>query len=314
MAEVPTVQAASDVTTDATRSSSGMTTPDKKYLLTTRQMAEFVARGFLRFDEMVPAEINEAVMAEFDAGTTKAAAAGTPLSQCYPEPSAVGRMIRMPELQGMIYSMVGPDPLFDHHAIHVRQPNEGKAQGMHGDSIIDTRQHFDIQIMYFPHDVPLEMGGTLLVPGSQYRRINEMDIARYQNFKGQIPMVCKAGSILVLHHGIWHCGRQNQTDRKRYMFKIRLNPRVRQYRLWNTEDLADQMGGNKPIFTRDTNATEDVQTILSRQEPWFEGAAGRLEIVNRIKQWRFLTGDENFDVHYWLTRLENMPQNRFLAA
>ncbi len=287
---------------------------DAKYLLTTKQMAEFVARGFLRFDELVPDEINQAAMAEFDAGTTQAAPAGTPLSACYPEPSAIGRMLRMPELQGIIYSLVGPDPLFDHHAIHVRQPNEGKAQGMHGDSIIDTRLHFDIQIMYFPHDVPLEMGGTLLVPGSQYRRINEMDIARYQNFKGQIPMVCKAGSILVLHHGIWHCGRQNKTDRKRYMFKVRLNPRVRQYRLWNTSDLAELMGGNKPIFTRETNAVEDVQTILARQEPWFEGAAGRLEIINRIKQWRFLTGDENFDVHYWLTRLENMPENRLQAA
>jgi ribosomal protein S27AE len=286
---------------------------DKKYLLTTRQMAEFVARGFLRFDELVPGEINEAVMAEIDAGTIKAAPAGTRLSQCYPEPSAIGRMIRMPEIQGIIHSLVGPEPLFDHHAIHVRQPNEGKAQGMHGDSIIDTRMHFDIQLMYFPHDVPLEMGGTLVVPGSQYRRINEMDIARYQNFRGQIPMVCKAGSILALHHGIWHCGRQNKTDRMRYMYKIRLNPTVRQYRLWNTDDLEEAIGGQKTIFSRETNATEDVQTILGRGEPWFEDAGARLEIVNRIKMWRFLTGDENFDVHYWLTRLENMPENRLAA-
>lgn len=286
---------------------------EKKDLLNTRQVAEFVARGFLRFDELVPTEINQAVMGEIDAGTIQAAPAGTPLSQCYPEPSAIGQMLRMPEIQGIIHSLVGPDPLFDHHAIHVRQPNEGKAQGMHGDSIIDTRMHFDIQLMYFPHDVPLEMGGTLLVPGSQYRRINEMDIARYQNFKGQIPMVCKAGSILALHHGIWHCGRQNQTDRRRYMYKIRLNPVVRQYRLWNTDDLAEATGGRKQIFTREQNARDDVQTILGRSEPWYEDAGGRLEIVNRVKMWRFLTGDQNFDVHYWLTRLENMPENRLAA-
>lgn len=285
---------------------------DKQYLLNSKQMASFVARGFLRFDELVPQAINDAVMAEIDAGTIKAAPAGTPLSQCYPEPSAIGRMIRMPEIQGIIQSLVGPDPLFDHHAVHVRQANEGQAQGMHGDSIIDTRMHFDIQLMYFPHDVPLEMGGTLIVPGSQYRRINEMDIARYQNFLGQIPMVCKAGSVLALHHGIWHCGRQNKTDRKRYMYKIRLNPRVRQLRLWNTDDLPANY--NKPIFTRETNAIEDIQTILGRQEPWFEDAGGRLEVVNRVKMWRFLTGDNNFDVHYWLTRLENMPENLQLAA
>lgn len=288
---------------------------DKKYLLTTNQMAEFVARGFLRFDELVPNEINQAVMREIDAGGIEAAPAGTPLSQCYPPPSAIGRMLRMPEIEGIIHSLVGPDPLFDHHAVHVRQPNEDSAQGMHGDSIIDTRMAFDVQLMYFPHDVPLEMGGTLLVPGSQYRRINEMDIARYQNFAGQIPMVCKAGSVLALHHGIWHCGRQNKTDRMRYMFKIRLNPRVRQLRLWNTDDLpAAGTNQHKAIFTKDTNAVMDVQTILSRQEPWFEDASGRLEIVNRIKMWRHLSGDDTFDVHYWLSRLENQPQNLELTA
>ncbi len=287
---------------------------DKQYLLNSKQVASFVARGFLRFDELVAPELNEAVMAEIDAGSIKAAAAGTPLSQCYPAPSAIGRMLNMPEIQGMIQSLVGPDPLFDHHAVHVRQANEGAAQGMHGDSIIDTRMHFDIQLMYFPHDVPLDMGGTLIVPGSQYRRINEMDIARYQNFLGQIPMVCKAGTILVLHHGIWHCGRQNKSNTKRYMYKIRLNPRVRQLRLWNTDDLETENAKHKPIFTRETNAVEDIQTILSRGEPWFEDAGARLEVVNRIKMWRFLTGDNNFDVHYWLTRLENMPENLQLAA
>ena len=286
---------------------------DKKYLLTTAQMAEFVARGFLRFDELVPEAINRDVMAAFDAGGIDAAPAGTPLSHCYPQPSPIGAMLRIPKIQCIIHSLVGPDPLFDHHAIHVRQPNEGKAQGMHGDSIIDTRLHFDIQLMYFPHDVPLEMGGTLLVPGSQYRRINEADIARYQNFAGQVPMVCKAGSLLALHHGIWHCGRQNKTDRKRYMYKIRLNPVVRQYRLWNTDDLAAMIGGQKRIFTAEQNAAEDVQTILGRGEPWYEDGGGRLEIVNRVKMWRFLSGDENFDVHYWLTRLENMPEVRLAA-
>ena len=286
---------------------------DKKYLLTTAQMAEFVARGFLRFDELVPEAINRDVMAAFDAGGIDAAPAGTPFSHCYPQPSPIGAMLRIPEIQGIVHSLVGPDPLFDHHAIHVRQPNEGKAQGMHGDSIIDTRMHFDIQLMYFPHDVPLEMGGTLLVPGSQYRRINEADIARYQNFAGQVPMVCKAGSLLALHHGIWHCGRQNKTDRKRYMYKIRLNPVVRQYRLWNTDDQAAMTGGQKRIFTAEQNAAEDVQTILGRGEPWYEDGGGRLEIVNRVKMWRFLSGDENFDVHYWLTRLENMPETRLAA-
>ncbi len=278
---------------------------DRQFLLNSQQMAEFVARGFLRFDELVPDEINKKVMRDIDNQAIKGAPAGTPLSQCYAG-TAIREMLDLPQIQGLIQSLVGEDPLFDHDAIHVREPNQGRAQGLHADSIIDLRTHFDIQIMYFPHDVPLEMGGTLLLPGSHFRKVNEMDIAGYQNMRGQIPMVCKAGSILALHHGIWHCGRQNKTNRRRYMFKLRLNPAVRQLRLWNTDDLDENYRAHQEIFTGAREA-DNVQNILSKLEPWFEAASGRLEIVNRIKLWRFLTGDENFDVHYWMSRLENMP-------
>ena len=83
---------------------------------------------------------------------------------------------------------------------------------------------FDIQLFYFAHDTPREMGGTMFLPGSHYRRISESDIARYQNFLGQMPMVCKAGTVAVAHHGIWHCAQPNLTGRKRYMFKLRAQP------------------------------------------------------------------------------------------
>ena len=216
-------------------------------------------------------------------------------------------MLRLPQVAGIIQSLVGADPLFDHQAVHVREPNEDSAQRLHGDSTIDTRMAFDIQLMYFPHDVTRDMGGTLILPGSQYRRINEMDIARYQNFVGQIQTVCKAGTLMIVHHGIWHCGRQNKSSQKRYMFKVRLNPTVRQLRLWNTDDLTEQSTKPQHIFGG-SQKVNDVQGILDTQEPWFENGDGRLEIINRIKQWRFLTGDESFDAHYWLTRLENVPQ------
>ena len=124
----------------------------EKILRTGR--AELVARGFLRLDELVPNEINDKVMREIDNDAIKGAPAGTPLSQCY-QGTAIREMLDLPQIQGLIQSLVGEDPLFDHDAIHVREPNEGQAQGLHADSIIDLRSHFDIQIMYFPHDVPL---------------------------------------------------------------------------------------------------------------------------------------------------------------
>ena len=62
-------------------------------LLSTRQMAEFVARGFLRFDEIIDAETNARIMDEIDRNVIKAEACGTPLSLCYTG-TAVGEMLR----------------------------------------------------------------------------------------------------------------------------------------------------------------------------------------------------------------------------
>ena len=268
---------------------------DKQYLLNTKQMAQFVAAGFLRFDELVPDEINRAACAEMETGVPRGRA-GAPLSELWTD-AAIGRVVRLPQIQGIIHSLVGPDPLYDHHAVHTVDARHEHGQIWHADAIIDTRLHFDIQLFYFAHDTPREMGGTMFLPGSIYRRISESDIARYQNFLGQMPMVCKAGTVAVAHHGIWHCAQPNLTGRKRYMFKLRLNPTVRQKKLWNTDDIDDT----------------EIPGLLNANHRWY-GNEVRLEVVNRIKLWRFLTGDENYDVSYWLSRLENAPENELRAA
>ena len=133
----------------------------------------------------------------------------------------------------------------------------------------------------------------MVLPGSHLRRVNEAAIARYQNFVGQQPMACPAGSLLVCHHGIWHCGQPNRTDKQRTMFKLRLNPGVPQRLHWDTSDLDDPRVGK----------------ILSRDHGWY-GHEVRLEIANRLRLWRALTGDPHYDVDFWLTRIENDPFTR----
>jgi ectoine hydroxylase-related dioxygenase (phytanoyl-CoA dioxygenase family) len=217
---------------------------------------------------------------------------GTPLAQAFPAGSFARRLVDIPAVAGALRSLVGPEPTVDHHHVHVREPHEGRAQPLHGDAIIDVRPDaFDVQLMYYPHAVSADMGGTLAVPGSHLRRTNESDTGRYQNLRGQIRLTCPAGTVLLLHHGLWHGGRRNDSDIRRYMFKIRFNPTVRQVRLWNTDDLADPQ----------------VATELNTTFPWYEHATGRLEIYNRIRLWRALIGDDGFDLDYWVTRVSNRP-------
>ncbi|MGN9840400.1 phytanoyl-CoA dioxygenase family protein [Nonomuraea sp. H19] len=260
-------------------------------LLTSVQVARFVAAGYLRLDGIVPDELNDQAIDVLEAGIP-AVPYGTPLKEAFPEGSFTRRLIEVPEVAGALRSLVGTGPTVDHHAVHVREPRGGEAQPLHADAIIDTRMDaFDVQLMYYPREVTEDMGGTLVVPGSHLRRTNESDTGRYQNLRGQTRLTCPAGTVMLLHHGIWHGGRRNDSDQRRYMFKIRFNPTVPQVRLWDTSDLGDPA----------------VAAELNRRFPWYEQATGRLEIYNRVRLWRAMTADPSFDIHYWTTRVSNRP-------
>jgi hypothetical protein len=294
-------------------------------------MASFVARGFLRFEAAVPDEINDQFMSEAGEirgpeeglelrrvyGETLAAAAipetpaGTPLADAYPPGSALSKLLDLPLVRGVLQSLLGPDPIFDHHFLHVTFPpayhtGANVSQHTHQDSTIDPRLAFDVQLMYFPHAVSREMGGTRFVPGTHLRKVSEVAVGRYQNIKGQQHMVCEAGTLLFLHHGMWHGGGVNLSDRTRTMFKIRMRASGPQSRCWDVSELETPARRRPIFFLKSRPAAGSVETILTTPEPWFEQDTGRLEYVNRIKLWRYLTDDPAYDADFWLTRLESV--------
>jgi len=302
-------------------------------LLSDEQMASFVARGFLRFDAAVPEDINAQFMTE--AGEPPEATAGrklysaygeflaknaipeiapgTALYEAYPRGGAVERLLGLPLVRGALRSLLGEDPIFDHHFLHVTFPTryheaqggENVSQHTHQDSTIDPRLSFDVQVMYYPHAVTREMGGTRFIPGTHLRKVSEVALGRYQNIRGQQHMVCEAGALLFLHHGIWHGGGVNRSDRTRAMFKIRMRASGSQKRQWAARH-HPRAESQRPIFyLKRTPPQDTVAAILMRPEPWFEQDTGRLEFLNRIKLWRYLTDDPTFDADYWMTRVEN---------
>lgn len=300
-------------------------------LLNSVKMAQFAARGFLMLESVVPESINQRFLSDIghvpedevasplehygkvmSSSAIPVVPAGVPLHDAYPAGSALSEILAVPEVAGAIQSLVGKAPVFDHHFLHITFPPsfytkedaEQVSQHTHQDSTIDPRQAFDLQIMYFPHDVTREMGGTRFIPGSHLRRVSEVAIGRYQNIRGQQHTVCPAGSILLMHMGIWHGGGLNQSDRMRYMFKIRMQPTERQVRLWDDTDLANDHYEQRPIFWTGAAERDPVQAILMKTEPWFEQDTGRLELMNRVRFWRYLLGDDQFDADYWLTRIE----------
>jgi len=298
--------------------------PSDDHRLTTLEVAQFVADGFLRFDGLIPDEINRRVIDELGSlakvkiplalalpseedGLSRPAS-GTPLSGCYPEPSVLGEMLRLPSVQGIIRSLVGDDPLYDHDFVHVLPAESGYTQHLHVDAIVDTPDPaFDIQLFYFPNEIGPGGGGTRFVPGTHLRRARAEDISRYQNLLGEQKYTGPAGTILIFHHGLWHAGQANPGPMPRWMYKIRLSPRVAQTRLWNTDDLAAHQN-DETDHRFATMRFDSVAQVLRKEHPWQLGHEARYELVQRVQLWRYLSGDDHFDADYYLTRLEQRSQ------
>jgi len=296
-------------------------------LLSTDQMASFVARGFLRLEAVVPDDVNRqaneelpglfrAWLDEFRGASSKQQPAdthatenesplprsGTPLDTAYAPDSPFGRMVRVPVISGAIASLVGANPVVDHHFVHIKTAGDMHAQGLHCDAIVDEGLAFDIQLFWFPHDVAPREGGTRFVPGSHLRRVNMDDVSRYQHLAGEEYFSGPAGTVVIFHQGLWHAGAPNHGSRDRVMGKLRLNPTVPQVRLWDTSDLAERNRADDHMFARMEPGL--VAAELRRFERWYEPAVHRLETVQRARLWRYLTGDQQFDVDWYLTRTE----------
>jgi hypothetical protein len=280
--------------------------------LNTRQMADFVTNGFLRFDALIPADLNIRAIEEISQlkderlGPTgmKPPHTGTALNDCYPPPSAVGEYLRLPAIRGIIESLVGVTPTFDHDWTHHIGAGSTYLQPLHVDAVTDSSDTtFDVQLFWFCNDVAEGEGGTRFVPGSHLRRVRASGLDRYQHIAGEQQVVCNAGTVIVFHHGLWHAGQPNPGALDRWMHKVRLNPTVPQVRLWNTDDLeALQNPPSDHFFAR--MQPDSVANTMRTWHPWMSVTDYRNEQIQRAKLWRYLTGDDRYDVDHYLTRLE----------
>ena len=293
---------------------------DTLNLLTTSQVAEFAAKGCLRFDGLIGSDLNQEFLDLFaeDIGSDDRyvnrvipnCKPGTYVSQAFPQDHPLSKILAQPVVAGTLKSLMGTNPIFDHHHVHMTFPNRSRVQTNHQDSTIDLRsKNFDIQMIYFPHEVNNKMGGTRYIPGTHLRTVHESQIARYQNIRGQIRVTCPAGTIIFFHHGIWHGGGKNTSDVPRIMYKLRLQPSGSQSLQWDTSDLTEERikSWQRPIFHAFGKCEEDdVPSKLMSHEPWFDNTS-RLEYMNRVRFWRTLLNDAELDIDYWLTRVENEP-------
>ncbi len=135
------------------------------------------------------------------------------------------------------------------------------------------------------------MGGTFLVPGTQFRHVRTSEIDIYQQMRGKIWATCPAGTIYVWNARVWHGARSNHTDQDRYMYKLRLNPSKPQVRNFDTSDIDDPKIG----------------TILNVHHSW-ERNEHRYELTKRVQLWRFVSDQPEYDIgERFMRRIEYQP-------
>ena len=121
-------------------------------LLDVEQMMKFTCDGFVRLDDVVPAELNRLVLSELDAYEGSG-------YKYWHISTTIRTVFELPRLRGALRSLMGPDPLYNHSFVHIVPARHPQAQDWHADAVIDTRPfRFDVLVMYFPQDTAREMG------------------------------------------------------------------------------------------------------------------------------------------------------------
>lgn len=188
---------------------------DLPVLLTDEQVLAFVVQGYHLVEPDLPEGLNEAVTADLDARPSN------PGNGIYDALPQLKQVYEHPQVRGALISLLGPGYRMNPHRHWHTKPPHSASQGWHQDGT-NVRHHqvWCVLAMYYPHDVSLEMGPTVIMPGTHLRNCPTDRMQTYANLKGQAALAVKAGTVAITHYDLWHAGSANRTDRTRHMLKF----------------------------------------------------------------------------------------------
>ena len=113
----------------------------KLILLNSIQMAEFAAKGCLRFDGLIDDALNREFLDLFpveigsnDKHVNKLipnCRPGELLPNAFPINHPISKILDNPVVAGTLKSLMGTNPIFDHHHVHLTFPNRSRVQTNH---------------------------------------------------------------------------------------------------------------------------------------------------------------------------------------
>ena len=260
---------------------------DRKHLLTSVEMAHFVSHGSVVLSAVVPDSLNERAIEVLDAGLP-GHPYGTPLDTAFPVGTFVRELLRAARGRRR-----DPEPgrsRADRRPPRRPHPPAARRRGAEPARRRDHR-HPGRRVRRPAHVLPARgdaRAGRHADRARQPPAPHQRDRHRpLPEPAGQTRLTCPAGTVVLLHHGIWHGGRRNDSDQPPLHVQDPLQP--------------DRPPGPAVEHRRHRRPGRRARAATSRSAGR-NANEGRLEMVNRVKLWRLLTGDELFDIDYYLTR------------
>ena len=224
----------------------------EKHLFDDAAMRDFIVNGYCVLKTDMPQEFHQRI---FQKTKTILADEGNPGNNILPRMPEVQQIFEQPVVQGALTSLLGPSYVMHvHRFAHPNGPN-GAGGGWHKDSYwghSKVRDHHPrwIMAMYYPQDVPIELGPTGAIPGSQYfeSRVPSLPLGEGETLDAEgigLPVVGEAGSVILIHFDLWHRAFPNPSDQHRFMFKFqftRLDEPVEAN--WNRQSSDIPLNGN----------------------------------------------------------------------
>ena len=194
--------------------------------MTDDDVMEFIANGYVVLDAIVDDAYNRAC-ADAPAGRAD------DLAQ---DGEFIRQVLLHPQAAGVVRSLLGENfrvPTGAHHHLF-SEPFVG--QTWHSDGLSGSGCEInEVQCYYYPRDVTLEDGPTIVLPGSHCRAVDREAIAHYGDILGQVSLTVPAGTIAMTRYGIWHKAGPKTNKRRRGMLKFSYHRQAPPKRDWKIE-------------------------------------------------------------------------------
>ena len=172
---------------------------DIRPTMTDMEVLDFCKKGFLILEGVIPDSTNKWVS---DLMNQKSSGKMEWLAR---EERFIDEVLRYPEVAGVARSLLGetfqmPDWIANHRLV-----GPVPAKSWHMDAGADFERKCNIlQVFYIPQENTMEMGPTLVMPGSHLVPIPREELDHFGGLAGQVATVAPAGSVFFTAYSIWH--------------------------------------------------------------------------------------------------------------